>query len=193
MHFAISATYGPTDPTRAMLPFIFAASAVQSDDQVTLMLFADLVLMAVEGVGAKLVPVGPPNKYEEIAGNPNVTLLACKPCMEARGLTAQVIDKRVKLAGMNEFHAATKRQDAPRGELLAQKLSPQKEVMTKPIADKAEWLSEYPDKFFVGTFERSSRFEAHLDPTGFALLLERPRAGDTTKINPYAHQLRPFR
>ena len=41
MHFAISATYGPTDPTRAMLPFIFAASAVQSDDQVTLMLFAD--------------------------------------------------------------------------------------------------------------------------------------------------------
>ena len=111
MHFAISATYGPTDPTRAMLPFIFAASAVQSDDQVTLMLFADSVLMAVEGVGAKLVPVGPPNKYEEIAGNPNVTLLACKPCMEARGLTAQVIDKRVKLAGMNEFHAATKRQE----------------------------------------------------------------------------------
>jgi sulfur relay (sulfurtransferase) complex TusBCD TusD component (DsrE family) len=112
MHFAISATYGPTDPTRAMLPFIFAASAVQSDDQVTLMLFADSVLMAVEGVGAKLVPVGSPNKYEEIAGNPNVTLMACKPCMEARSLTAQVIDKRVKLAGMNEFHAATKRQDA---------------------------------------------------------------------------------
>ena len=74
MHFAISATYGPTDPTRAMLPFIFAASAVQSDDQVTLMLFADSVLMAVEGVGAKLVPVGPPNKYEEIAGNPNVNV-----------------------------------------------------------------------------------------------------------------------
>jgi len=40
MHFAISATYGPTDPTRAMLPFIFAASAVQSDDQVTLMLMS---------------------------------------------------------------------------------------------------------------------------------------------------------
>jgi len=41
--------------------------------------------------------------------------------------------------------------------------------MTKPIADKAEVALEYPDKFFVGTFERSSRFEAHLDPTGFAL------------------------
>jgi tRNA 2-thiouridine synthesizing protein D len=68
MHFAISATYGPTDPTRAMLPFILAASAVQSGDQ-------DSVLIAVEGVGAKLVPVGKPNKYEEIAGNPNVTLM----------------------------------------------------------------------------------------------------------------------
>ncbi|MGZ5876796.1 MAG: DsrE family protein [Bradyrhizobium sp.] len=112
MHFAISATYGPTDPTRAMLPFLFAASAVQSGDQVTLMLFADSVLMAVEGVGAKLVPVGPPNRYEEIAGHPNVTLLACKPCIEARGLTAEVIDKRVKLAGMNEFHAAAKQPDA---------------------------------------------------------------------------------
>lgn len=40
MHFVISATYGPTDPTRAMLPFIFAASAVQTGDQVTLMLFS---------------------------------------------------------------------------------------------------------------------------------------------------------
>ena len=46
--------------------------------------------------------------------------------------------------------------------------------MTKPIADKAEVALEYPDKFFVGTFERSSRFEAHLDPTGFALLLNLP-------------------
>jgi hypothetical protein len=49
--------------------------------------------------------------------------------------------------------------------------------MTKPIADKAEVALEYPDKFYVGTFERSSRFEAHLDPTGFALLLERPSCG----------------
>jgi tRNA 2-thiouridine synthesizing protein D len=112
MHFAISATYGPTDPTRAMLPFIFAASAVQSGDQVTLMLFADSVLMAVEGAGAKLVPVGPPNKYEEIAGHPNVTLMACKPCMEARGLSPAVLDKRIQLGGMNEFHAAARGPDA---------------------------------------------------------------------------------
>ena len=111
MHFVISATYGPTDPTRAMLPFIFAASAVQSGDHVTLMLFADAVFMAVEGTGAKLVPVGPPNRYEEIAGHPNVTLLACKPCADARGLTTEVLDKRIKLAGMNELHAAAKQPD----------------------------------------------------------------------------------
>src|SRR6266550_6752669 len=41
MHFVISGTWGPTDPTRAMLPFIFAASAVQDGDTVTLMLFHD--------------------------------------------------------------------------------------------------------------------------------------------------------
>jgi predicted peroxiredoxin len=112
MHFVISATYGPTDPTRAMLPFIFAASAVQSGDQVTLMLFADSVLMAVEGSGTKLVPVGPPNRYEEVASHPNATLMACKPCLDARGLDAAALDRRIKLAGMNEFHAAAKQPDA---------------------------------------------------------------------------------
>ncbi len=33
-------------------------------------------------------------------------------------------------------------------------------------------LPNIQTSFYVGTFERSSRFEAHLDPTGFALLLE---------------------
>ena len=50
--------------------------------------------------------------------------------------------------------------------------------MTKPIPDKAEIALEYPDKHYVGTFERSSRFEAHLDPTGIALILERSGAED---------------
>ena len=108
MHYAISATWGPTDPTRAMLPFIFAASALQAGDRVTLMLFHDAVLTAVEGAGAKLMPVGPPNRYEEVAGHKNVTLWACKPCVEVRGLTAAVLDQRIKLGGMNEFHAAAK-------------------------------------------------------------------------------------
>ncbi len=53
--------------------------------------------------------------------------------------------------------------------------------MTKPIPDKAEIALEYPDKFYVGTFEGSSRFEAHLDPAGFTLVLERPGADDVRK------------
>jgi hypothetical protein len=53
--------------------------------------------------------------------------------------------------------------------------------MTKPISDKAEIALEYPDKLYVGTFERSSRFEAHVDPTGIALILERPGAEDVRK------------
>jgi tRNA 2-thiouridine synthesizing protein D len=108
MHFVISATYGPTDPTRAMLPFIFAASALQAGDNVTLMLFHDAVLMALEGAGAKLVPVGPPNRYEEVASNSKVALYACRPCIDARGLTAASLDRRIRLAGMNEFHAAAR-------------------------------------------------------------------------------------
>ena len=41
--------------------------------------------------------------------------------------------------------------------------------MTKPIPDKAEVVLEYPDKFYCGTFERSSRFDAHVDATGISL------------------------
>src|ERR1700692_3160428 len=53
--------------------------------------------------------------------------------------------------------------------------------MTKPISDKAEVALEYSDKLYIGTFERSSRFEAHLDPTGISLVLERPGAEDDRK------------
>ena len=111
MHFVISGTYGPTDPTRAMLPFLYAASAVQAGDNVTLMLFHDAILMSVAGAGAKLVPVGPPNRYEEVAGHPNVTLWVCKPCVDVRGITAAMLDSRAKLGGMNDFHAAAKQPD----------------------------------------------------------------------------------
>ena len=45
--------------------------------------------------------------------------------------------------------------------------------MTKPIPDKAEVALEYPDKLYIGTFERSARFEAHLDRAGISLTLQR--------------------
>jgi hypothetical protein len=40
---------------------------------------------------------------------------------------------------------------------------------------------EYPDKLYIGTFDRSSRFEAHLDTTGLSLTLERVGDADTRK------------
>jgi tRNA 2-thiouridine synthesizing protein D len=89
-------------------PSDVAISAVQDGDAVTLMLFHDAVLMAVDGAGTKLAPVGPPNRYEEVASHPNVTLWACRPCVDARGLAPTSLDNRVKLGGMNEFHAAAK-------------------------------------------------------------------------------------
>src|SRR3954454_14975524 len=54
-------------------------------------------------------------------------------------------------------------------------------LMTKPIPDKAEVALEYPDKLYIGTFEGSSRFDAHLDPAGISLTLERRGDVETRK------------
>ena len=53
--------------------------------------------------------------------------------------------------------------------------------MTKPIPDKAEVALEYPDKFYSGTFERSSRFDVSVDATGALLVLERQGSEDVRK------------
>ena len=53
--------------------------------------------------------------------------------------------------------------------------------MTKPIPDKAEVAVEYPDKLYIGTFEASARFDAHLDETGISLSLHRTGADDVRK------------
>ena len=55
--------------------------------------------------------------------------------------------------------------------------------MTKSVPDKAEVAVEYPDKLYIGTFERSSRFDAHLDETGISLSLHRSGAEDVR--NPF--------
>lgn len=112
MQFAISATWGPTDPTRAMLPFIFASTALAAGDSVTLMLFHDAVHMATQGTAAKIVPVGPPPRYEEVVSHPNATVLVCKPCAEVRHIGEAALDPRVKMAGMDQFHAAAARENA---------------------------------------------------------------------------------
>ena len=51
--------------------------------------------------------------------------------------------------------------------------------MTRPIPDKAEIALEYPNKFYIGTFERTARFDAHLDKAGVSLMLE--RTGDASE------------
>lgn len=43
----------------------------------------------------------------------------------------------------------------------------------QPIPDKVEIVLEYPDKFYSGTFERSSRFSARFDEGGAALAFSR--------------------
>ena len=53
--------------------------------------------------------------------------------------------------------------------------------MSKPVPDKVEVALEYPDKFYVGTFEHASRFEARLDGSGVALVLQHPGAADERK------------
>ncbi len=53
--------------------------------------------------------------------------------------------------------------------------------MMKPVSDKAEVALEYPEKFYSGTFERSSRFEAAFDSSGVSLVLERAGSGDEKK------------
>jgi hypothetical protein len=51
----------------------------------------------------------------------------------------------------------------------------------RAIPDKAEVALEYPDKFYVGTFERSARFEARADTTGISVVLDRTGDPDTRK------------
>jgi hypothetical protein len=53
--------------------------------------------------------------------------------------------------------------------------------MTKSVPDKAEVAVEYPDKLYIGTFERAARFDAHLDETGISLSLHRTGAEDVRK------------
>lgn len=51
----------------------------------------------------------------------------------------------------------------------------------KPIPDKVEIVLEYPDKFYSGTFERSSRFSARFDEGGVGLAFSREGADSERK------------
>ena len=112
MHYAISATWGPTDTTRAALPFIFAESALQAGDTVMIMLFHDSVNIAVHGSHQKMVPFGPLPKFSEVLSNPKAKIVVCKPCAEARGIRQDMLIENCSLGGMNDFHLEVARPDS---------------------------------------------------------------------------------
>lgn len=53
--------------------------------------------------------------------------------------------------------------------------------MTQPIPDKAEVAVEFPEKLYAASFERTARFDAHLDKTGVSLTLLGSGPADTRK------------
>lgn len=112
MHYAISTTWGPTDVTRAAIPFVFAASALQAGDTVMIMLFHDAVTIAMEGVHPKMVPFGPPSRFAEVIAHPNAKVVVCKPCAEVRGIREDMLVKNAVFGGMNDLHADASRADA---------------------------------------------------------------------------------
>jgi sulfur relay (sulfurtransferase) complex TusBCD TusD component (DsrE family) len=111
MHYAISTSWGPTDTTRASLPFIFAASALEAGDTVMIMLFHDSVMVAVRGAHEKMVPVGPPPAFAEVLAHENAQVLVCKPCAQARGIGEDALVPRCRFGGMKDFHAHASRED----------------------------------------------------------------------------------
>ncbi len=112
MHFVISTTWGATDPTRAAIPFVFAATALAAGDSVMLMLFHDAVSVAVEGAAAKLVPFGPPARFAEVFAHAGASVYVCKPCAEVRGIGEEALAPGTRFGGMVEFHAHASRPDA---------------------------------------------------------------------------------
>ena len=112
MHYAITATWGPTDITRGALPFVFAASALQADDTVMIMLLHDSVTIALDGAHPKMVPFGPPSRFDEVFAHPNAEIIVCKPCAEVRGITEDMLVKGATFGGMNDLHAHASRDGA---------------------------------------------------------------------------------
>lgn len=112
MHYVISTTWGPTDTTRASLPFIFAKTALEAGDTVMIMLFHDSVTVAVKGSFEKMLPVGPPPAFEEVFAHENAEIIVCAPCAEARGVSDSMLVDNCRFGGMKDFHNHLTREGA---------------------------------------------------------------------------------
>jgi hypothetical protein len=58
--------------------------------------------------------------------------------------------------------------------------------MTTPITDKAEVSIDFPDKFYMGSFGRGSRFDLSADKEGVHLHLERSE-GEKRRVGFHVH------
>lgn len=58
--------------------------------------------------------------------------------------------------------------------------------MSNPITDKAEVSIDFPDKFYMGTFGRDSRFDLTADREGVHLHLERSD-GEKRRVGLHMH------
>lgn len=115
MHIAIASTWGPTDTTRATLPFLHARAAREQGDSVTLMLLHDAVLLAKQDLAHEIVACGPPALgpiFDELAADPEVTVLVCKPCADARRFGEGELHRDTRLATMGDYHRAIREHNA---------------------------------------------------------------------------------
>jgi tRNA 2-thiouridine synthesizing protein D len=115
MHLAIASTWGPTDTTRATLPFLHAKAAREQGDGVTIMLLHDASLLAVKDMAHDIHACGPPALgpiFDELAADPEVTILVCKPCLLARRAAEADLHEGTKLASMGDYHRAIREKSA---------------------------------------------------------------------------------
>src|SRR5690606_38973232 len=105
MHFAISTTCGQRDTTRAVIPFIFAATVVENGVSVTVMMFHVAVSIAVPGTYENMVPCGPPARFAEVFAHPKAEIIVCKPCAEVRGISEEKLIKTTRMGGMADLYA----------------------------------------------------------------------------------------
>lgn len=115
MHLAIASTYGPTDPTRATIPFLHARAAREQGDGVTIMLLHDAVLLAHGDSAQDIHAFGPPALgpiFEELASDGEVTILVCKPCHTVRRLEESRLHAGARLATMGDYHRAIREHSA---------------------------------------------------------------------------------
>ena len=59
----------------------------------------------------------------------------------------------------------------------------------KPIQDKAEVSIDFPDKFYMGSFARDSKFEARSENDGLLIKIVKPRGAKRVVEVHFHHQL----